>query len=304
MIKSHKHTYGTSGSWSKLEINKTVIETKLFVLSEMLIAIDSWSETNAVQTCWKSNEPTTIPSQLGTRTSAVPLAPANNKTTRSAMLPIVHYYRKTEPPHSLLSTIVEELGFADLALDAAKIETVETERCFNVLPSRPTLTSVQTERLEWLLAETFEQHLFRLEQSFLDNDQNTGRLFMVLEFGPRMAFTSTFSSNAVSICGACDIPIQRLEASRRYRFTLTEALSEEALRQLKQLLHDRMTEEEYPSKLDSFDSGVQTAPTRTIPIMDKGRAALEDINLEMGLGFDEFDLDYYTKIFKVRVRVK
>jgi phosphoribosylformylglycinamidine synthase len=229
------------------------------------------------------------------------------------MLPIVHYYRKTEPPHSLLSTIWEELGFADLALDAAKIETVETERCFNVLPSRPTLTSVQTERLEWLLAETFERHLFRLEQSFLDNDQNAspssggtarGRLFLVLEFGPRMAFTSTFSSNAVSICGACDIPIQRLEASRRYRFTLTEALSEKAMRQLKQLLHDRMTEEEYPSKLDSFDSGVQTAPTRTIPIMDKGRAALEDINLEMGLGFDEFDLDYYTKIFKVRARVK
>jgi phosphoribosylformylglycinamidine synthase len=254
----------------------------------------------------------TIPSHPWTTTiSAVLPAPANNTKTRPAMLPIVHYYRKTEPPHSLLFTIWEELGFADLALDAAKIETVETERCFNVLPSSPTLTNVQTERLEWLLAETFERHLFRLEQSFLYNDQNaspssggTGRLFMVLEFGPRMAFTSTFSSNAVSICGACDIPIQRLEASRRYRFTLTEALSEKAMRQLKQLLHDRMTEEEYPSKLDSFDSGVQTAPTRTIPIMDKGRAALEDINLEMGLGFDDFDLDYYTMIFKVRARVK
>lgn len=213
------------------------------------------------------------------------------------MAPIVHYYRKTDPLHSLLSTIKEELGFANLKQDAEKILTVETERCFNVLANKA-LTDLQTERLEWLLAETFERHLFRLEQSFLGGDDDT-TMSLVLEFGPRMTFTSAFSANAVSICGACDIPIKRLEASRRYRFTLSDAVSDDALNRLKLLLHDRMTEEEYTSKLESFDSGVETAPTRTIPIMEKGRAALEDINQEMGLGFDDFDLDYYTKIFKV-----
>ena len=33
--------------------------------------------------------------------------------------------------------------------------------------------------------------------------------------------------------------------------------------------------------------------------MTGGRAALEQVNTERGLGFDDFDLDYYTVLFKV-----
>merc|ERR1719512_439243 len=36
--------------------------------------------------------------------------------------------------------------------------------------------------------------------------------------------------------------------------------------------------------------------------MEHGRSALEDINRQLGLGFDEFDLDYYTTLFKERLR--
>jgi hypothetical protein len=61
-----------------------------------------------------------------------------------------------------------------------------------------------------------------------------------------------------------------------------------------------MTEEEYKVPLLSFDSGARPKPVKTIPIIEEGRAALETINQEMGLGFDEFDLDYYTNLFKVR----
>ena len=46
-------------------------------------------------------------------------------------------------------------------------------------------------------------------------------------------------------------------------------------------------------------NGAKAEPVRTVPIMEQGRAALEKINEEKGLGFDEFDLDYYTKLFKV-----
>jgi phosphoribosylformylglycinamidine synthase len=35
--------------------------------------------------------------------------------------------------------------------------------------------------------------------------------------------------------------------------------------------------------------------------MEEGREALEKINNEMGLGFDEWDLNYYTELFQVRV---
>jgi phosphoribosylformylglycinamidine synthase len=114
-----------------------------------------------------------------------------------------------------------------------------------------------------------------------------------------MTFTSAFSSNASSICQACGLPITRLELSRRYRFLIDGELSEKAVTTLKLMLHDRMTEEEYTKALTSFDSGATAKPVKTVPIMKEGRAALESINKEMGLGFDDFDLDYYTNLFQV-----
>ena len=96
------------------------------------------------------------------------------------------------------------------------------------------------------------------------------------------------------------MPIDRLELSRRYRFSLSESLSDKAIKALKKMLHDKMTEEEYTVPLTTFDSGAHPEPVQTIPIMENGRAALEKVNEERGLGFDDWDLDYYTKLFKVR----
>jgi phosphoribosylformylglycinamidine synthase len=208
---------------------------------------------------------------------------------------IVHYYRKTAPSHSFVSSVQEELRLGGLNEEAEKILGVETESCFNVQVDTA-LTSEQTTRLEWLLAETFEPHALLLEKSTFRDDGS----FWTCEFGPRMTFTSAFSSNAVSICQACGLPISRLELSRRYRFEVSSELSEQGLKVLKANLHDRMTEEEYATTLLSFDNGATTADVRTIPVMERGRAALEELNNEMGLGFDDFDLDYYTNLFKVR----
>ena len=65
------------------------------------------------------------------------------------------------------------------------------------------------------------------------------------------------------------------------------------------MLHDRMTEEEYTTPISTFDSGAKVEPVVRVPIMEEGRSALEKINNERGLGFDDFDLDYYTQLFKV-----
>lgn len=210
---------------------------------------------------------------------------------------IVHYYRKTEPSHSLLPSAKEQLKALGLVEDANKISGVETESSFNV-QLKAELSGVQKERLEWLLAETFEKDNLHLETSVFDMEKPSGP-FWQIEFGPRMTFTSAFSSNAVSICKSCDLPVDRLELSRRYRFGLSESISDEAIKALKTMLHDRMTEEEYEAALTTFDSGAHPEPVTTVPIMEQGRAALENINQERGLGFDDFDLDYYTKLFKV-----
>ena len=62
-------------------------------------------------------------------------------------------------------------------------------------------------------------------------------------------------------------------------------------------VHDRMTEEVYKQPLRSFKTDVTPAPVYTVPLLEKGRAALEEINEELGLGFDEWDKDYYLNMF-------
>ena len=212
---------------------------------------------------------------------------------------IVHYYRKIGTSHSLLPSCKEQLASLGLGEDAEKIIDVERESCFNVqLSIAGDLESVQKDRLEWLLAETFEKDNMQVEKSFFDETAPSGKIFQV-EFGPRMTFTSAFSSNATSICKACGVPVGRLELSRRYRFHLSADVSDTAIKELKKMLHDRMTEEEYDKPLTTFDNGAKPVPVETVPIMKEGRAALEKINAEKGLGFDDFDLDYYTTLFKV-----
>ena len=212
---------------------------------------------------------------------------------------IIHYYRKIDTSHSLLPSCKEQLASLGLGEDADKITDVERESCFNVqLSIDGDLEPTQKDRLEWLLAETFEKNHLKLEKSFFDEESSPGKIWQV-EFGPRMTFTSAFSSNATSICKACGVPVERLELSRRYRFLLSDDISDTAIKELKKMLHDRMTEEEYDKPLTTFDNGAQPVPVETVPIMTEGRAALEKINAEKGLGFDDFDLDYYTNLFKV-----
>lgn len=74
------------------------------------------------------------------------------------------------------------------------------------------------------------------------------------------------------------------------------------MKEIKTILHDRMTEEVYPEPITTFDNGAKAVSVKTVPIMSEGRAALEKVNEELGLGFDDFDLDYYTNLFKVRRR--
>ncbi len=62
---------------------------------------------------------------------------------------------------------------------------------------------------------------------------------MVVEVGPRMQFTTAWSSNAVAICHACGLNcVTRIELSRRYLVGGDKA----AIGSFTELVHDRMTE--------------------------------------------------------------
>ncbi|UCF40695.1 MAG: phosphoribosylformylglycinamidine synthase [Gemmatimonadota bacterium] len=174
------------------------------------------------------------------------------------------------------------------------IGDIETEWCFNIEAAGGN-SRAELETMAWLLRETFEPEGFGL-QSSLDGD---GEL---LEVGPRMNFTTAWSTNAVSICHACGLAkVRRIERSRRYLLRVGSPLGDEQRAAFLAMVHDRMTEIPYPGPLQSFETGLAPAPVTEIPVVEEGRAALERANREMGLAFDERDLEYYTDLFVQRV---
>lgn len=177
------------------------------------------------------------------------------------------------------------------------ITGIETEFCFNVASSS-LLTADEMRLLRWLLAETFEPEKFS-NKSFFSPHSARNNPHLILEVGPRMSFTTAWSTNAVSVCHACGLrKITRIERSRRYQITHeNKAMSREQRAVFLSLVHDRMTECLYPGPLTTFETGVVPEPVRVIPLREEGRTALEKINREMGLGLDDWDLDYYTNLF-------
>lgn len=98
--------------------------------------------------------------------------------------------------------------------------------------------------------------------------------------------------------------IVRLEFSRRYLIRLKNQtkLTQQEENSLVSLLHDRMTECRYLPEIipkNSFNEKLKKKEElHDVDVLGKGREALKEISDELGLAFDESDLDYYTNLFK------
>ncbi|XP_058185439.1 probable phosphoribosylformylglycinamidine synthase, chloroplastic/mitochondrial [Rhododendron vialii] len=181
-----------------------------------------------------------------------------------------------------------------------RIVGLKTEQCFNIgLDSG--LSSEKLSVLKWLLGETYEPDNLGT-QSFLDKEKKSGSTMVVIEVGPRLSFTTAWSANAVSICRACGLTeVTRIERSRRYLLYIeggNDSLQDQLVNEFTAMVHDRMTECVYSHKLTSFEMSVVPEEVRTVPVVERGWEALEEINQKMGLAYDEQDLEYYTKLFR------
>ncbi|XP_078440544.1 purine biosynthesis 4 [Wolffia australiana] len=203
---------------------------------------------------------------------------------------IIHLYRR---PFLSDNAAFELLKKAQASV-SDEIAAIETEQCFNIELSNP-LPAHKLSTLRWLLQETFQPENLQ-DQSFFP------AAAVVIEVGPRLSFTTAFSANAVSICRSASLAeVTRLERSRRYCLVLrpnSAPLTAAQLAQFAALVHDRMTESVYPHRLSSFQSPAAPEPVTVVPVVELGRAALEQINSQMGLAFDDQDLDYYTALFR------
>ena len=169
------------------------------------------------------------------------------------------------------------------------IDSITTEQCFNVEVTSP-LTDDEMTTLQWLLRETFEP------DQFAESTSLTGA---VVEVGPRLAFQSAWSTNAVGICGNCGLEkVTRLERSRRFQLNASAPISDAAKIAFASIVHDRMTECVYDEPLATFTTDAAPEEVYTVPVLAEGRAALERVDKEMGLAFDEEDFDYYLTLFR------
>jgi len=239
----------------------------------------------------------------------------------------MHFYRKpalSETKKKNLLSIVRQRV-------SPGINDIETEYCCNI-EATSSLTAEELNILRWLLAETFEPENFSPE-SFLNSIPPHPPLSkggsgggVVVEVGPRMNFTTAWSTNAVSVCHACGLrKITRIERSRRYKLIKGQRVhpsqrygewikgskgqsSENSdlsihpftdlpIHQFLALVHDRMTECPYPATLETFETGIKPEPFFTIPLIEEGIPALKKINSEMGLGLDDWDIEYYYNLF-------
>lgn len=132
---------------------------------------------------------------------------------------------------------------------------------------------------------------------------------VIVEIGPRLNFSTPSSTNSVSILQNVNIDrVVRVESSQRYYFHLRSPVTAADKATLLAHLMDRMTQCEYTAETvpkHSFNEKLTAQPVakwHRIPIVEQGRKALQAVDAELGLAFDEWDLDYYTKLFAEKLQ--
>ncbi|XP_071786340.1 phosphoribosylformylglycinamidine synthase-like isoform X2 [Asterias amurensis] len=208
-----------------------------------------------------------------------------------------------------------QAGAADVCLtkirsllsDADKVE-LKTELCYNVeVPDKDPLSKKDLQTLYWILETPFESTGLATSSSLKTDRTQEGAL--IIETGPRLNFSTAWSTNAVSMCQSAGLTqITRVERSLRYFIMASMAdgsgvkISPETEREITGCLHDRMTECRYAEPLESFSIEVRPEPVYDVKVMEEGRSALEKANKELGLAFDDWDLEFYTELFQKKAK--
>ncbi|XP_060065152.1 phosphoribosylformylglycinamidine synthase-like [Ylistrum balloti] len=180
-----------------------------------------------------------------------------------------------------------------------------TEVCFYISIDDEDLEQEDMGKLKWILGTPFEEGHISNHSFLISSVPEAMEGHVIIEIGPRLNFTTPFSTNAVSMCKAAGLKhILRIERSVRYmiilkpEFSLTSEMEERIVTNL----HDRMTQCRYLRPIDSFDQELVTEDVYEVEVMENGRLALEMANTELGLAFDDWDMDYYTKLFQETVK--
>ncbi len=122
---------------------------------------------------------------------------------------------------------------------------------------------------------------------------------------PRLGTVSPWASKATDIAHNCGLALHRVERLVEFRIGLKSGLlgkanlSEDQLRAVADLLHDRMTEAVTTerSQAEALFTELHPAPMEHVDVLGGGRAALEKANGEWGLALADDEIDYLVNAF-------
>ena len=164
------------------------------------------------------------------------------------------------------------------------------------------ISSVQSIESQWVYL--FDQTLNEQQQQSALQLLNDGASFKVRQpasdevqilVTPRVGTISPWSSKATDIFANCNTPIHRLERGVLFTLKGISTISDE----VKQVLHDRMTESVFNQIDDAAALFSETAPKplNSIDILGKGKAELVKANSEFGFALSDEEIDYLTAAF-------
>lgn len=164
------------------------------------------------------------------------------------------------------------------------------------------MSSVQSFDSQWVYL--FDQALDEQQQQSALQLLNDGASFELRQAAsdevqilvtPRVGTISPWSSKATDIFANCNTPLHRLE--RGVLFTLKGIT--DVSNEVKQVLHDRMTESVFNHINDAAALFVETEPKplNSIDILGEGKAALVKANSEFGFALSDEEIDYLTEAF-------
>jgi len=164
------------------------------------------------------------------------------------------------------------------------------------------ISSVQSIESQWVYL--FDQTLNEQQQQSALQLLNDGASFEVRQAAsdevqilvtPRVGTISPWSSKATDIFANCNTPVHRLERGVLFTLKGISEISDE----VKQILHDRMTESVF-NKIDdatALFSETEPKPLYSIDILGQGKDALVKANSEFGFALSDEEIDYLTAAF-------
>ncbi|MEG3768661.1 phosphoribosylformylglycinamidine synthase [Alteromonas sp. 14N.309.X.WAT.G.H12] len=125
----------------------------------------------------------------------------------------------------------------------------------------------------------------------------TGKCFFIT---PRPGTISPWSSKATDIAHNCGLSqIERIERGCAYYIDVDSRLTEEQWQQVAQQLHDRMTESVFsdPQNAQVLFKQASAQSFMSVDILGRGKQALIEANLSLGLALADDEIDYLFDSF-------